>query len=152
MAATETAAPTRGAAEASAGEGHQDPGFLDRLEPVVCRVLCVPSGAAETPVFVSRRQDQVTHRLFNLSITVSAVRCLLSYVFIPVVLPAVGGVTNVPPGVGLPIGALALVFDVVALRRFWVSRHRWRWAVTAIYLVVMGLVSALLVGDVTRLA
>ena len=139
------------AAEAADG-GQPGQGLLLRLEPLICRVLRVPAGGDGAPVFVSRRDDEVTHRLFNLSITLSAVRCLLSYVFLPIVLPAVGGVTRVPPWVGLPIGVLALVFDVLALRRFWSSRHRWRWPVTAVYVVVMGLVGALLVGDVIHLA
>ena len=151
MASTHTAVPRPPVPPAPADTAVSEPGLLLRMEPFVCRVLRVAPGAAVGPVFVSRRQDEVTHRLFNLSITLSAVRCLLSYVFLPVVLPAVGGVTRVPPAVGLPIGVLALVFDVLALRRFWSSRHRWRWPVTGIYVCVMGLVLTLLVGDVARL-
>lgn len=126
-------------------------GLLTRMEPVVCRVLCVSPGQGASLWRSSRRDDVVTHRLFNVSIALSAVRCLLSYVFLPVVLPAVGGAARVPAGVGLPIGLLALVFDVLALRRFWASSHRWRWPVTGVYVAVIALVLALLSGDVAQL-
>jgi hypothetical protein len=45
-----------------------------------------------------------------------------------------------------------LCFDVIAVRRFWIANHRWRWGITAIYLVVMSLVLALLIGDAVHLA
>jgi hypothetical protein len=47
---------------------------------------------------------------------------------------------------------LALVFDVIGIRRFWINDHRWRWAMTVIYAAVMVLVSTLLVGDIVHLA
>lgn len=151
MASTDTALPRLDEADVPAPGAAGRTSVLTRAEPVICRILCVPADSSGSLWRTSRRQDVVTHRLFNVSITLSAVRCLLSYVFLPVVLPAVGGVASVPPGVGLPIGVLALVFDVLALRRFWASRHRWRWAVTGIYVCVIALVSALLVGDIRQL-
>jgi hypothetical protein len=128
-------------------------GSLRRLEPLVCRALCVSPGSRTAPVGRARRADDaVTHRLFNVSIALSAIRCLLSYVVMPIVVPAVGGAARVPPAVGLPIAVVALVFDVIAVRRFWAGSHPWRWPVTFVYAVVMALVVALLVGDVVSLA
>jgi hypothetical protein len=95
--------------------------------------------------------DDAVHRMFSLSIVVSALRCLLSYVVFPILSPALGLATGVGPAVGLPIAVIALVFDVIGIRRFWVNDHRWRWPMSVLYAAVMVLVTALLVGDVVHL-
>ena len=83
---------------------------------------------------------------------VSGLRCLLAYVIVPIVGPALSGATGLSPSVGIPIGLVALVFDVIAVRRFWTANHRWRWGVTAIYVAVIALVLTLLVRDFVHLA
>ena len=110
----------------------------------MCRLLCIPSGAP------TRREDSV-HRIFNVSILISALRCLLSYIVLPIATPALGAATGVGPAVGMPIAVVALVFDVAGIRRFWMAKHRWRWQATGVYAAVMGLVCALLVGDIVHL-
>jgi hypothetical protein len=90
--------------------------------------------------------------MFSFSIVLSALRCLLSYVVFPIATPALGLATGVGPVIGIPIAVLALFFDVVGIRRFWVNNHRWRWGMTVLYAAVMVLVSALLVGDIVHLA
>lgn len=99
-----------------------------------------------------RQAEASAHRLFNFSIALSGFRCLLGYVVLPIVTPALGAAARVGPIVGVPIAVVALFFDVMAVRRFWAANHRWRWEITAVYLVVMSLVLALLVGDVVHLA
>ena len=127
------------------------PGRLMRLEPLVCRALCVSPAGPPVTGRARRSEDAVTHRIFNVSIALSAIRCLLSYVVFPIVVPAVGGAAAVPPAAGIPIAVVALVFDVIAVRRFWAGSHPWRWPVTLVYLAVMGLVLALLAGDIAHL-
>jgi hypothetical protein len=121
---------------------------LARAEPVVRRLLLVP------PERSGRRQDAVdrAHRLFNVSIVLSGLRCLLGYVVLPVVTPAIGAAARVAPLVGIPIAVVALFFDALAVRRFWVANHRWRWGISGIYAVVMTMVLALLVGDLVHLS
>ncbi len=103
------------------------------------------------------RDDRLTvgqaqaERLFSTSIVLSASRCLATYVVLPVISLVVQGAASVGPDVGVPLGLLALVFDVVGIRRFWLADHRWRWPVTAVYLMVMALVVAFLVIDVSAL-
>jgi hypothetical protein len=121
-----------------------------RAEPVVRRILVVPDPPATGP----RRSgvDASAHRLFNLSIALSGLRCMLGYVVLPIVTPALGAAARVGPVVGVPVATVALVFDVMAVRRFWAADHPWRWRVTLVYAVVMSLVLALLVGDLVHLA
>jgi hypothetical protein len=119
--------------------------FRSRAEIAMRRLLFVPPG----PPTVG---EDAVHRMFSFSIVLSALRCLLSYVVFPIATPALGIATGVGPAVGIPIAVLALVFDVIGIRRFWVNDHRWRWAMTVIYAAVMVLVSTLLVGDIVHLA
>lgn len=94
------------------------------------------------------RDEAAAHRLFSTSIVLSGLRCLLSYVIFPVVLPAVGAATSIAPAIGIPVGVLALVFDVRGMRRFFVVEHRWRWWIAGLYLAVMGLVVYLVAVDI----
>jgi hypothetical protein len=105
------------------------------------RLLRVPTDAA--PI-----DESETHRIFSASIFLSALRCLLSYIVLPVVLPAIGLAKGVGPAIGTPVGILALVFDYRGIRRFWLANHRQRWAFTALYAVVGTMVLALVIVDV----
>jgi hypothetical protein len=126
---------------------HERRTVLSRAEPVVRRVLLVPPERVRP----SRRHEAAAHRLFNVSIVLSGVRCLLAYIVVPIVGPAVNGAAGLAPAIGIPIGIVALVFDVVAVRRFWVADHRWRWAITVLYVAVIALVLTLLVRDFARI-
>lgn len=116
-----------------------------RADVAMRRLLLVPTGP-------SRVDEDAVHRMFSFSIVLSGLRCLLSYVVFPIATPALGLATGVGPIIGIPIAVLALFFDVVGIRRFWLTDHRWRWAMTAIYAAVMILVSVLLIGDIVHLA
>lgn len=91
------------------------------------------------------------HRLFSAAILLSATRCLLGYVVLPLAAPLAGATATLAPVIGIPVAGAALVFDVRAIRRFWLARHRWRWPMTALYVALMGMVVVLLAGDVSRL-
>jgi hypothetical protein len=113
-------------------------------EILIRRVLLVPEGGPSVG-------EDSAHRIFSTSILLSALRCLLSYVILPVLTPALGAAAGVGPVIGMPIAVVALVFDVRGIRRFWLADHPWRWAISALYLVVMILVGGLLVGDIRHL-
>lgn len=92
--------------------------------------------------------ESATHRIFSASIFLSALRCLVSYIVLPVLLPAIGVARGVGPAIGIPIGLLALTFDYLGIRRFWLADHRQRWAFSALYAVVGGMVLILLIVDI----
>jgi hypothetical protein len=112
-------------------------------DAVMRTVLRVPQRKAAT-------RDEA-QRLFGTSMLLSATRCLLTYIVFPIVTPLLGTATSVAPAIGLPIAVVALWFDVMGIRRFWLANHRWRWPVSAVYLSVMALVTVLLVGDIRQL-
>ena len=114
-----------------------------RADQAMRRLLRVPENRA--PI-----DESETHRIFSASIFLSALRCLLSYIVLPFVLPAIGLARGVGPAIGIPIGILALTFDVLGIRRFWLADHRQRWAFTALYAVVGTMVLILLIVDIVN--
>jgi hypothetical protein len=96
--------------------------------------------------------EDSAHRIFSFSILLSALRCLLTYIILPILTPLLGAATSVGPEIGIPLALVALVFDVRGIRRFWLADHRWRWQMTAVYAVVMAFVTALLVGNLITIS
>ena len=88
---------------------------------------------------------------FQRSMLISAIRCTLTYVVFPFVVPAVGFATGVGPILGIIIGVVAMTCDVFTIRRFFTVDHRWRWHFSAVALSVIGLLSVLLVQDIVHL-
>jgi hypothetical protein len=116
-----------------------------RADDTMRRLLRIPEN--QRPV-----DESETHRIFSASMFLSGLRCLLSYVILPVVLPAIGVARGVGPAIGIPISILALTFDWLGIRRFWLADHHQRWAFSALYAVIGTMVFALLVIDIVSLA
>jgi hypothetical protein len=114
-----------------------------RADEAMRRLLRIPEQQA--PI-----DETETHRIFSASILLSALRCLLSYIVLPIVLPAIGLARGVGPVISIPIGLLALTFDYLGIRRFWLADHHQRWAFSALYAVVGGMVLALLIVDIVH--
>ena len=91
-----------------------------------------------------------THKIFGTSIVLSATRCLLSYLVLPILLPFLGLAKGVGPWIAIPIGVLALTFDVLGIRRFWLADHHQKWLFSAIYAVVGAMVLTLLIVDIVN--
>ncbi len=107
------------------------------------RLLRIPDGRTAT--------DGDAQRAFSTSVLVSAVRCVLTYLVLPFIAPALGLATGVGPAIGIPIGAVAIACNVMTIRRFWAADHRWRWAYTALAVTVIALLLVLMVRDVATL-
>ena len=95
--------------------------------------------------------QQQAERAFNYSLIVSGIRCTLTYVILPFVAPLIGLAPFVGPVIGLPIAAVAIVANIVSIRRFWRVQHRWRWPVTFLHLGVLGLLAWLVYTDLRAL-
>jgi hypothetical protein len=90
-------------------------------------------------------------RAFSTSILVSATRCVLTYIVLPFVAPILGLAAGVGPAIGIVISAVAIVFNVMSIRRFWRADHRWRWAATIVSSTIIVLLVVLLVRDLAEL-
>ena len=109
----------------------------------VRRLLRIPDGPPAA--------EGAAQRAFSTSILVSATRCLLTYIVLPFLAPVLGLAAGVGPAIGIPIGIVAIVANILTIRRFWAADHRWRWAYTAIALTVIALLLVLMVEDILDL-
>jgi hypothetical protein len=89
---------------------------------------------------------------FSRSVWISAARCLLTYIVLPILGPVVGFSGGVGPLVGLAVGAVSMVAIVASIRRFFASDHRWRWRYTAIGGGILGLLVVQSAIDIGELA
>ncbi len=90
-------------------------------------------------------------KAFSTSVMVSAVRCLLTYILFPWVLPLLGVAKGVGPVVGLTVGVVAIGFNVASIRRFMRSGHRYRYWISSLNVIVIGLLVVLIVRDLSEL-
>jgi multisubunit Na+/H+ antiporter MnhB subunit len=108
------------------------------------RLLRIPEGRSATTTSAQRA--------FSTSMVISGTRCLLTYIVLPFVAPALGLAAGVGPALGAVIGLVAIAANVATVRRFWAADHRRRWTFTAISAAVVTLLVALLVADLVALA
>jgi hypothetical protein len=82
---------------------------------------------------------------------VSGVRCTLSYVVLPFLAPLLGFAPGVGPVLGITIGMVAIAANVLSLRRFWATGHRWRRPITILHLAMITLLVGLIAMDLATL-
>jgi hypothetical protein len=99
---------------------------LERYDPLMDRLLWVrpqpvPSTGAGRPL--------------GLALAISATRCTIQYIVLPLLLPVIGLAGGYSLGVVLILDLIALVAVVTSLRRVWRTRWAGRWR----YLPLAGL-------------
>jgi len=119
------------------------------------RLLRLPS-LEEWQVTSTQRENErskrtAAERAFSTSMMISAVRCLLTYIVLPWILPIVGVARGVSAQIGIPISVVAIVFNLLSIRRLWAANHRWRWQCTVIGSGIIVLLVILIVQDVQSL-
>jgi O-antigen/teichoic acid export membrane protein len=82
------------------------------------------------------------------AIVVSGIRCIITYLLIPILAPIVGlsGAASAPLTIALSV--LAIYMGISGVRRFWIADHRARWAYTSFIGVVVVLLLIGIVVDV----
>lgn len=70
------------------------------------------------------------HRAFRWAIVVSAVRCTISYVIIPILIPLLSVMGSLAAPITIALCVVALVNGWLGVRRFWVTDHRGKWGYT----------------------
>ena len=82
---------------------------------------------------------------------ISAVRCVLTYALIPLLVPFISWAGVVATPIALALSVLAVVLAINSLRRVWLADYRYRWPYTAFILVVLGLLAFVIVLDIRAL-
>lgn len=91
------------------------------------------------------------HRAFRASVMVSAVRCLITYVLVPLLIPILHLAGWIATPIGLALCAVAAVNGVISVRRFWRADHPHRWMYTLFMTVIFAILAFALVADLNRL-
>ncbi|QFG70223.1 hypothetical protein FY030_08100 [Ornithinimicrobium pratense] len=91
------------------------------------------------------------HHTFRISVVVSAVRCIVTYVAVPVLVPILSLSGRVAAPIGLALCAVAAVTGVISLRRFWRADHSHRWTYTAFITVVFVILTVATMTELSRL-
>jgi hypothetical protein len=113
-------------------------------------VLSPAEGALLATQAPARSSSQL-HKQIRFSIAISAARCLLTYVVLPILSPLIQPAVGHSPRIAIPLSVVALLFDARAIRSVWLSDHRWRLQVIAGYgLLIVG-IAGLLGHDIWHL-
>jgi len=92
------------------------------------------------------------HDAFSTSLAISAVRCLLTYVALPLLAPIVDLTGSAGPILGLVLTAVSTVAIVASTRRFFAADHRRRWGYVAFGGSILTLLLVGAIVDVVNLA
>ena len=99
----------------------------------------------------SAESNEAAQSALQKSILISAIRCTLTYVLIPFVVPVLGFAAAVDAPLGIALSLVAIVSVTYSLRKFFGSDHPRRWQYAALAGVLLVFVTALLIPDVLRL-
>jgi hypothetical protein len=120
------------------------------VDSVVSEADCAMRRLLRLPADGPQASRAAAQQAFSRSVWISATRCLLTYIMLPILGPLVGFSGRVGPVVGLAVGAVSMVAIVASIRRFFAADHRWRWRYTAVGGSILGLLvvqSAIDIGD-----
>lgn len=91
------------------------------------------------------------HRAFRVSVVISAIRCLITYLAIPILVPLLSLAGWVAAPIGIALCVVAVINGVVSVRRFWVSDHARRWMYTGFMAIVFVILGVAMVTELHRL-
>lgn len=97
------------------------------------------------------RSGEGAHHAFRVSVVISAIRCIVTYVVIPVLIPVLSLAGWVAAPVGMALCAVAAVNGALSVRRFWRADHRHRWTYTAFIGVVFAILTISMITELGRL-
>ena len=96
-------------------------------------------------------QPEKAERVFSTSVVISGIRCMLTYVVFPFVAPIVGITSNTGAVIGVLIGVVAIVFNIMSIRRFFAANHPYKWWASAMNVAVIVLLIVLFIVDSQQL-
>ena len=104
------------------------------------RLLVVGDVVDSTAIFGARRSTTT-------AIVVSGIRCIITYLLVPVFAPFLGLLETIGAPLSIALSVLAIGMGVSGVRRFWIADHRARWAYTWFIAVVVALLAVGIVFD-----
>ncbi|MGH8873161.1 MAG: hypothetical protein ACRDWS_14455 [Acidimicrobiia bacterium] len=99
------------------------------------RLLRVGDVVDKDAIFGARRSTTT-------AIVVSGIRCIITYLLIPILAPFIGIFETIDPPLAITLSSLAVVMGITGVRRFWIADHRSRWLYAVFVAVAMVLLGA----------
>ena len=96
-------------------------------------------------------QQAKAQNTFSTAMVISGIRCAFTYVILPVFAPILGVASGVGSGIGLVASIIGIAANLYSIKRFHSSNHRYKWHMTALNISVIGLLTGLMVMDLTSL-
>ncbi len=142
MAATPNISVVTGTSEETLGDVEPElaRSSADRM---VCDLLRIPDGP-RVSLFAAESAMRT-------SIILSGIRCTLTYIVIPFIVPFIGLAASVDAPLGIAVGVAAMLSLVTTVRRFFMAHHPKRWWYTWFAIVMFGFLIVLMVRDSLRL-
>lgn len=109
------------------------------------RLLRVPAVAP------SKRTSAEAQGAFRASLIVSGIRCIITYLLIPILVPIISFAEWFAAPVGIVLCVVAVFTGINSVRRFWISDHRFRWMYTGFITFVFVVLAIALTADISRL-
>lgn len=100
---------------------------------------------------VDSKAGRGAHRAFRLALIISGVRCLITYLVIPLGVPMLSFIGVVAAPVGIALCVYAIVNGVISVRRFWAADYRGKWMYTWFIAVVFIVLAFALASDISHL-
>lgn len=113
-----------------------------RADVVMRRLLRIPS--ADT-------RAASAHAPFRFALVLTAIRCTISYVLVPVLVPVVSFAGLVAAPLSIALCVFAVINGVVSIRRFWMADHRFKWHYTVAMTLVFVILAVALTVDIASL-
>lgn len=88
---------------------------------------------------------------FSASVVISGLRCTLTYVVFPWLLPVLGLAAGVGSALGLAVGAVAIVSNVLSIRRMWRTDFAYKKPVTVLNVAIIAMLVVLMGLDLADL-
>lgn len=95
--------------------------------------------------------EGAAHRYLRVSMVITGIRCLITYLLIPIAVPIIGLSGAVSAPIGLVLSAVAIVSGVTSLRKFWQSDHKFRWMYTTFIAFVFVVIAITVNADISTI-
>ncbi len=124
--------------DSGAAPPHLESSAADRF---MRRLLFVPeidpalAGSAERPIWTA--------------IVITAVRCVITYVIIPVAVTVVNFLEVLSTPISIVLYLFAFINGIVGVRRLWISNHELRWHFTLFMAFIFVLLFIMIGGDIS---